>query len=133
MVEVDANYDRRAGVTLVRATVRNTRTTAQLVRLRSALDGPTWPPRHRGVTTPEWTSDTWEGIVEPNQCRGVGFASPAAPVEQDPNAESDSHTDSLVDVVTVERAPVEPQDTTREVLAELEEWSPPLEVFSRPR
>lgn len=157
MVEVETAYERRVGVTLVRATVTNTRTTPQFVRLRSTLDGPTWPPGRGRVGALEWNGDTWEGVVEPGQCRGVGFATPATPAKTAADSaskpvsergsmsgsEAGSRSESEfgsgsepkppLELVTVERASAESRTTTREVLADLDDWSPPTDVFSRSR
>lgn len=153
MVEVETASERRTGVTLVRATVTNTRTTPQFVRLRSTLDGPTWPPGHGRVGALEWNGDTWKGVIEPGQCRGVGFATPATPTktaadsaselgsergsvsgsEVESRFESESEPKPPLELVTVERASAESRTTTREVLADLDDWSPPTDVFSRSR
>ncbi|WP_276255049.1 hypothetical protein [Halomontanus rarus] len=143
MVEVETASERRTGITLVRATVTNTRTTPQFVRLRSTLDGPTWPPGRGRVGAPEWNGDTWEGVVEPGQCRGVGFATPAAPAKTAADSASESEVESRfesesepkppLELVTVERASAGSRTTTREVLADLDDWSPPTDVFSRSR
>ncbi|MFC4541096.1 hypothetical protein ACFO5R_04025 [Halosolutus amylolyticus] len=118
MVEVDWETDRREGVTFVTATVTNTQTTPQRVRLESRLDGPTWPPRRDGVTAPEWRDDVWEATVEPGHRRGVGFASPAAP------------TDPPVEIVDVARESDDTERTADEVLATLDEWAPTSDVLT---
>ena len=121
MVEVDWELDRREGVTFVTATVTNRQTTPQTVRLRSQLDGPTWPPRRDGVTIPEWDGDVWEKTVQPGRSRGLGFASPAPP------------TEPPLETISVSR----PSDdgnraaNADEVIASLEEWAPTTDVISR--
>lgn len=117
MVDLDTSVERTDGVTLVRATVTNTRGTAQLVRVESALDGPTWPPRHEGFTAPEWEGDCWAKRIRPGECHGLGFASPAEPV------------DPPLEVVTVERIDPESLRTVDEVLAELDDPLPPRETL----
>lgn len=82
MVEITTDVGRLFDVTYVRGTVKNTRRTTQTVRLESRLDGPTWPPRCGPTISPEWSTDGWEGTIRPGRCRGVGFASPAPPVDR---------------------------------------------------
>ncbi|MXV63274.1 hypothetical protein GS429_14605 [Natronorubrum sp. JWXQ-INN-674] len=118
MVAVDWKTDRRAGVTFVTATVSNTRTTPQTIRLESQLDGPTWPPRHDGIRAPEWSDDIWEGTVESNRCRGVGFASPAPP------------TEPPLEVLAVSRVSDARTATADEVLATLDGWAPTPDILT---
>jgi len=121
MVEVETDVERRNGVTFVRATVRNTRSTPQTVRLVNRLDGPTWQPRFGAVTAPEWQDDTWERTVKPGQTLGVGYASPADP------------SDPPLEAVSVSREEGEQTESTREVLASLDDWSPPNDALSLDR
>lgn len=117
MVEIDCEQARREGVTFVTATVTNTRTTPQTVRLESRLDGPTWPPRRDGVTAPEWGGNVWKATVEPGHCRGVGFASPATP------------TEPPLEILEVARVS-DDTATPDEVLAALEGWAPTSDVLT---
>lgn len=117
MVELDTSVERTDGVTFVRATVKNTRGTAQRVRVESRLDGPTWPPRRDGFTAPEWDGDCWEKGMLPGRSHGLGFASPAEPV------------DPPLEVVTVERVDPENLRTVEEVLADLDDPVPPREIL----
>lgn len=119
MVELEWEADRRNDVTFVAATVTNTRTTPQTVRVESRLDGPTWPPRRNGVTAPEWDEDEWTATIEPGRCRGIGFASAAAP------------TAPPLEVVSVERASSARQPSLGRTLSELEAWSPTTDVLPR--
>lgn len=120
MVTVETNVDRTSGITTVRVTVTNTRSTPQTVRLQSLLDGPIWPPQRDGVVDPRWDDDGWEATVRPSRCRGVGFASPAPP------------TDPLVEVVSSERREAdEPPQSDATVLAELDDWRPTNDVLER--
>jgi hypothetical protein len=121
MVDVEASVERTDGVTFVRATVSNTRGTAQIVRLESRLDGPTWPPRRGETTAPEWDGDCWEDRILPGRCRGIGFASPAEPV------------DPPVELVDVERAPADEYETAAQVLASLDDPRPPRDVVEGER
>lgn len=117
MVEVDASVEHTDGVTLVRATVTNTRGTPQMVRLESRLDGPIWPPRDGGFTAPEWDGDRWERGLTPGESVGLGFASPADPVEPP------------LEIVDVERTPPEEFRTAADVLAELDDALPPRDIL----
>jgi len=112
----DWTVDRRRGVTFVEVTVRNDRSTPQTVSLESRLDGPVWTPRRDGATPPEWTGGTWEATLAPGERRGVGFASPADPV--DPPVE-----------MAAARASPDRRDDPDAVLAGLDEWSPPGSVL----
>ena len=120
MVEVETSAERRNGVTVVRATVTNTHATPQVVRLESRLDGPTWAPRTGDVARPEWSDGSWEGTVLAGRSRGLGFASPAEPVEEP------------LDVTAVRRTTAtERRASADEVLADLGDWAPTSEVLSR--
>lgn len=116
MVEVDATTERTAGVTLVRASVENTQTTPQRVRLRNLLDGPTWSPRAGDVPAPEWDGDAWETVLRPGERRGLGFATPADPA------------DPPVEVVSETRATADRERRPGSVLATLDGWAPPRRV-----
>lgn len=117
MVQLDTSLERTDGVTFVRATVTNTRGTAQLVRVESRLDGPTWPPRRDGFTAPEWDGNCWEKGLLPGRCHGFGFASPAEPV------------DPPLEVVAIERIDPEELRSVEEVLAGLDSPFPPREIL----
>lgn len=112
MVEMSSSTKRQNGVTLVRATVRNTKTTTQRVSARSRVDGPTWLPEHNGVPSPEWTKETWTAVLDPGEVRGFGFATPAEP------------TDTPVEIVSVSRSE-ETEPDNEDIIASLEDWSPP--------
>ncbi|MFP8951675.1 hypothetical protein ACLI4Z_01710 [Natrialbaceae archaeon A-arb3/5] len=112
MVAVETQTERWNGITFVRGTVTNTRTTPQRVRLEPQSDGPVWPPRWDGLTSPEWTDGRWESVVEPDRTRGFGFATPA-----------DSATVS-VEVTAVSRAASDESPNSNAVLAGLEPWKP---------
>ncbi|SEH16980.1 hypothetical protein SAMN04487967_2899 [Natronorubrum sediminis] len=119
MVTLDYDVTRRDGVTFVTALVRNTQTTPQTVRLESRLEGPVWPPRRDGITTPEWDGKTWNGTIKPGRTRGIGFASPAQPTE--PPLER-------CDERRCRRSGNE-SATPAETLATLEGWAPPTDVL----
>ncbi|ADB59184.1 hypothetical protein Htur_0283 [Haloterrigena turkmenica DSM 5511] len=119
MVEVEATCERHEDVTLVQATVTNTRSTPQTIRLRSRLEGPVWPPRAGSVAAPEWDDSGWTGTVKPGRTRGLGFASPVPPIE------------SPVEIAEVRRADGDESPSSKTVLADLEEWAPTTDVLSR--
>jgi hypothetical protein len=121
MVEVvDWETDRVDGVTLVRGTVTNTRTTAQLARIESTLDGPTWQPRGDHGTVPEWDDGAWEAVVEPSAYRGFGFATPAEPQSGDRRP---------FEIVATRRI----EDRSADALADLDAWAPPRDVLPEGR
>jgi hypothetical protein len=66
-----------AGVTLVSVRVRNEASVARRVRVRNVLDGPTLPPRERGVPERGWSGDRFEGVVPAGGERTLGYACPA--------------------------------------------------------
>ena len=83
VVRAETETRRREGVTFVEATLTHDGPDPRVVRLRSRLDGPVWPPRRRGVPAAGW--DPEAGVVQvrlaPGERVGVGFASPAPPVD----------------------------------------------------
>jgi len=117
MVELTTNVGRADGVTLVQAVVTNTHGTPQQVRVQSLLDGPVWPPREDGFAAPGWEGDSWEMGLLPGRSRGLGFASPAEPV------------DPPVEVVSAERTDPDDLETAGEVLARLDDPLPPREIL----
>ncbi len=120
MVEVEATCDRRGDVTLVRGLVTNTRSTPQRIRLRSRLEGPVWTPDGTTIAVPAWDADegSWAATVRPGRTRGLGFASPAPPVE------------TPIELVGARRTDDEPA-TSRTAVDDLEAWAPPSDVLSR--
>lgn len=122
MVQVETDADRTDGVTTVRVTITNTRSTVQIVRLQSALDGPVWPPRRAGVVDPRWDDDVWESAIRPDRRRGVGFASPAPP------------TDPPVEILSSQRHESDdPARSGSEILSQLDDWRPTTDVLERDR
>ncbi|ACV10398.1 conserved hypothetical protein [Halorhabdus utahensis DSM 12940] len=122
MVDVDAKTTVVQGVTFVLATVTNTRGTAQVIKIESRLDGPTWYPRHGDVTASEWDEDTWESVLHPGESRGVGFGSPAEP------------RDPPMRLVDVRRAtPADFDRDTQSVLRDLAAWRPPRDIVRNPQ
>lgn len=116
MVTVDSTAERTGDVTTVRVLCTNTYTTTQRIRLRNALEGPTWAPRRDGVVDPRWDGDCWEGVVRPGRTVGIGFATSATPASP------------LVAVVSTDRvdpvAAIGRDADVRERLATLEGWRP---------
>lgn len=121
MVELETETERTDGVTFVRAVVTNTHGTPQFVRLRSRLDGPTWTPQRGEVPAAAWDGDHWERAIQVGQSVGLGFASPAEPVE------------TPLAVVSVERAPADSPRTPEQVLASLDDALPPRTVVGEQR
>lgn len=118
MVTVESDVTRSAGITTVRVVITNNRSTPQTVRIDSLLDGPVWPPRRNGVVDPRWDGTVWAGAIRPERRRGVGFASPAPPI------------DPPVELVSCDRCDsAQPARSPSEVLAELEGWSPTTTVL----
>lgn len=120
MIELDADCTRRGGVTCVRVSVRNERSTPQRVELESALDGPVWAPHSGPLSVSEWSDSGWAGVVPAGRTRGVGFATSAPPAEE------------LVEIVSVERADERWRDGDH-VIDELEAPSPPSTVVGLDR
>lgn len=125
MVAIEPTADRSNGVTTVRVRCTNTRSTTQRIRLRNALEGPTWPPRRDGVVDPHWDEDCWEGVVGPGRTVGIGFATPEPPAT------------SLVELVSSDRVdPGQTDDHDAGVghrLATLEGWRPETVVLEGDR
>jgi len=119
MVDVDTNYTTQAGVTRVRVTVTNSRTTPQRIELTSTFAGPIWPPTGAILSTSEWRGATWSGIVEPSQTRGLGFSTPCEP------------TDSPVDVVAVERAEGNSTIDSKQTIRDLDSAAPPSRLINK--
>lgn len=69
------------------------------------------------MVIPEWTDETWTAEIEPGECRGFGFATPAEPV------------DPPMEVVSISRS-TGTQTDSKSVIASLEAWSPPGIVSS---
>jgi len=92
MVELECRTARPSGVTLVAVRLDNRveapGVDAHRVRLRSRIDGPTWPPRVEGVPAAPWDGDAATVTVPTGHVGSLGFASPAPPV--DPPVEIES-------------------------------------------
>jgi len=120
VIELDWETDRIDGVTLVSATIETAATTPQRVRLESRLDGPVWPPTD-GDRPAAWTDAVWEGVIESDRRRGIGFASPSPPVEPP------------IAIVDNRRASSDRSPRPAAVLASLTEWKPTPTVVGRER
>lgn len=120
MVELRTKTRREDGVTFVAVVVTNSRRTAQRIRLESQLDGPMWPPTEGRRPLPAWDGDRWEARLPAGSSRGIGFASPAPPA------------DPPMELVDIERADSE-EETHDEVIASLDEWTPPADVLGGKR
>lgn len=117
---VDWDIDRVDGVTLVAGTVANARQTPQLVRVGTTLDGPVWEPRDATGPDPAWTEGVWEAVLEPDERRGLGFATPA---------EQPADERQPLEVLSTSRA--DERAASADALAGLEAWAPPRDVLSR--
>ncbi|AGN01759.1 hypothetical protein L593_09070 [Salinarchaeum sp. Harcht-Bsk1] len=92
MVELECTTARPGGVTLVAVRLDNRVESPGVdvhrIRLRSRIDGPTWPPRVQGVPAAPWDGDAAEVVVPTGQVGSIGFASPEPPVEPPVEIES---------------------------------------------
>ncbi|WP_459193583.1 DUF7857 domain-containing protein [Halosimplex sp. J119] len=79
MVTLDWSLERSEGVTLVGLVVAAERPCR--VRVENRLDGPVWPPRHRGQPAAGWDDGVFTGEVPADGRLTVGYASPAPPEE----------------------------------------------------
>jgi hypothetical protein len=79
MVSVSATAERDDGVTLVEVVAEAGDDGPRQVRVRTDLDGPVWPPRRRGVPEARWDADDFEVVLEADETRVRGFATPALP------------------------------------------------------
>ena len=75
-MDIDWTQETRAGVTLVRARVRNDRATDRRVRLRNRLDGPVLPPRRNGTPEAGWDRDGVTTVVPAGGTVSLGYACP---------------------------------------------------------
>lgn len=85
--ELSWTVEREAGISLVGCRVHNDATDARRVRIRSRLDEPVLPPRRSGIPEAGWDAIGVTVRLGPDERRGLGFASTAAPV--DPPVEID--------------------------------------------
>lgn len=97
-MRLDTSLERTGGVTLVAVRVTNTADRAKRVRVANQLDGPVWPPRIGGRPAPGWDDGGYEGVLDADETRSLGFATPGTPPEPQPEA-------SGVAVAWVEDAP----------------------------
>ncbi|UPV75903.1 hypothetical protein M0R89_07550 [Halorussus limi] len=95
MPELDWRVERRAGIALVKLTVRNPTDAARRVRVGNRLSGPVWPPRREGVPTAGWDGGGFEGVVAARDRRALGYASPlGAPADRAAESGSDRAVES---------------------------------------
>lgn len=80
-MDLDTRTSREHGVTFVSVVVRNPYERPARFKLEPAMDGPVWPPRRAGHPVPGWDETGYEGHLKPGECRGLGFATPEAPVD----------------------------------------------------
>ena len=120
MVTVDTEWRTSDEVTLIRARIKNTQTTTQVVRLESPISGPVWSPPDQEPAVSSEAENAWDVLVKPGRCRGIGFATPLSITDED----------TVLDVVSVSRATAEQLATTPDdVLADLPDWSPTSTVI----
>jgi hypothetical protein len=117
-MDLDWTQESTAGVTLVRACLRNDRATDRRVRLRNRLDGPVLPPRRHGTPEAGWDRDGVTTVVPADETVSVGYACPA-PTSEPP-----------VVVAEAGAATGETSDSTAEAsLRELGDHRPPRAVL----
>jgi len=80
-VDLSCTVDTVDGVCFVACRVRNDADVPRRVRIDSRLNGPALPPRRSGVPEAGWDRDGVTLRLESRETRGVGFASPATPVD----------------------------------------------------
>ena len=80
-VDLSCTVDTVDGVCFVACRVRNDADVPRRVRIDSRLNGPVLPPRRSGVPEAGWDRDGVTLRLESRETRGVGFASPATPVD----------------------------------------------------
>lgn len=117
MTIISTSTKHRHGVTLVRATVTNTKATSQTVTVQTQVEGPTWIPRHNGLSASAWTGNRWSAVLRPGESRGLGFVTPGDP------------TDSPVEIVSTARSTLT-ETNTEQVISSLEAWSPPTPTLT---
>jgi hypothetical protein len=117
-VQLETEFDRRRGVTLVAARVVNDGDHARRVRVADEC-GSVRPPREDGVPLPGWDDGGWEGVVDAGETRALGYATPARP------------TDPPVAFAWTERA-ADGEPTTAETFADLGDPRPPRDAVVPP-
>lgn len=80
-MDLDWTQESAAGVTLVRAHLRNERATDREVRLRNRLDGPVLPPRRHGTPEAGWSREGVTTVVPAEDTVALGYACPAPQAE----------------------------------------------------
>ncbi|QKY20391.1 hypothetical protein B4589_008365 [Halolamina sp. CBA1230] len=80
-MDIDWTQESVAGVTLVRARLRNERATDRRVSLRNRLDGPVLPPRRHGTPEAGWDRGGVTTVVPAGDTVALGYACPAATAE----------------------------------------------------
>ena len=80
-MDLDWTQQSAAGVTLVRAHLRNERATDRRVRLRNCLDGLVLPPRRHGTPEAGWDREGVTTVVPADDTVALGYACPAPETE----------------------------------------------------
>ena len=109
----------RSGVTLVAVRVEHDGEQRQRVRLANECEGPVWPPRENGLPAPGWDDGGWEGVLDPEEVKPLGYATPGEP------------TDPPVSVAWTERAAEGPPDAS-EAVAAFGDPRPPRDAVGEP-
>lgn len=81
MIELSCVVERQGETSLVELLVVNETSHPRRVRVANRLDGPVWPPRKRGAPDVGWDDGGFEGVVDPGERVGLGYACPGAPTE----------------------------------------------------
>lgn len=106
-MQLESETHRRNGVTLVAVRVTNDDEQVRRVRVANRCGGSVWPPRDRGAPVPGWDDGGWEGVLDPDETRPLGYATPAAPAsppvefawtERAAGGETASAADTLVNL-----------------------------------
>ena len=83
-MEHDCTTETVAGATLVAVRVRNTAPVPRRVRVRNELPGPVLPPRREGVPERGWDADGFEGVLDADEERALGYACPVVAEDDSP-------------------------------------------------
>ena len=126
-VDLSWTVDREGGARFVACRVHNAAAVPRRVRVRSRIDGPVLPPRRSGVPEAGWDAAGVTLRLEPDECRGVGFAAvaPADGAIADPPVEvADARPIDDADPPTV---------TADAAVRSLGDHRPPRDVLVAPR
>jgi hypothetical protein len=124
----------------VELVVRNPTAIARRFRIGNRLDGPVWPPRREGVPAAGWDDGGYEGVVEAEDRRALGYASPLQSGESPAEAEdspAEAPSEPPAELVWTERAgdseSPDAEATPEEVVRSLGDPRPPADAVPTPR